>query len=196
MNVVWIGLGKDKGYFAFEEISSPTVAEDEPGRWARLRNKVQQGYQRMLERFDHVERLFAQLRHAQTVTLVHSTQCSGEEVQKKLERLARVGYSKHTSWLVVDALLACAGGILAPLPGPNIFFFYPAIRTMSHHFARKGALKVRTMAFQFKTDSLLDELELSLAETSKPNLDTVRSLEERYNLKNLEEFLKAQTLWQ
>ena len=196
MNVVWIGFEGDQGCFAFEEDSAPPILDGQTGRWARLRHKVLRGYQRMLERFDHRERLFAQLRHTRHVTLIHSTRYSGEGVQKKLERLARVGYSKHTSWLVVDALLACAGGILAPLPGPNVFFFYPAIRSMSHHFARKGTVRVRSMEFQSRVDPLLDEIELRLKAGSRLEKDVIQSLEERYNLENLEEFLKAQKLWQ
>ena len=116
----------------------------------------------MMERFDHSERLFTQLGYASQVTLIHSTQYTGEEARERLLRIARAAHGKHTSWLVVDAFLACLGGILAPLPGPNIFFFYPAIRTFSHHLARKGTLKVQgKIIFHFKTEDLIDQLDLA-----------------------------------
>lgn len=192
MNVIWIDSGTKGGCFVFEVISTTRSARDiRTGFWGGLRSKVKRGFHRMMERFDHNERLFTQLSYASQVTLIHSNQYTGEEARKRLLRIARAAHGKHTSWLAVDAFLACLGGILAPLPGPNIFFFYPAIRTFSHHLARKGTLKVQgEIIFHLKTDDRIDQLELGHTEKFAPEKDILLALETDYNLKDLGKCLR------
>lgn len=191
MNVIWIGSGAKGGCFAFEVISAPSTIDIGTNFWSRIRSKIKRGFHRMMERFDHNERLFTQLGYASEVTLVHSTQYTDEEARERLLRIARAARGKHTSWLIVDAFLACLGGILAPLPGPNIFFFYPAIRTFAHHLARKGTLKVQgEIIFHFKTDELVDQLELSHMEKAAPKENVLLALQKNYNLKHLEKCLR------
>jgi hypothetical protein len=192
MNVLWIDSGAKGGFFAFEVISAPSASDIRTGPWKGLRIKVIKWFHRIMERFDHSERLFTQLGYARQVNLIHSTQHTGEEIRKRLLRMARAAQGKHTSWLVVDTLLACLGGILTPLPGPNIFFFYPAIRTFSHYLARKGTLKVQgKIIFHFETDDLIDQLEIGFVRGITPKKDVLLALEANYNLKNLEGCLEG-----
>ena len=49
---------------------------------------------------------------------------------------------KHIFWFVVD-LFICGVVVLftpflAPIPGPNVFFYYPFLRLLSHYRAVRG----------------------------------------------------------
>jgi hypothetical protein len=74
---------------------------------------------------------------------------------------------KHAFWLAID--LALTGvvimltPILAPIPGPNLFFYYPFLRLLSHYRALRGAssgLDAKTI--QFKDLPELTSLEHNL----------------------------------
>jgi hypothetical protein len=82
-------------------------------------------------------------------------------------------------------VLAFLGIFLFFVPGPNVFFFYPAIRTLGHYFARNGArnaLELRHVAYQ--TEPLIDQVQ-SLREDLERASETVLELQERYRLRDL-----------
>jgi hypothetical protein len=59
----------------------------------------------------------------------------------------------------MDAVLALLGSLLTPIPGPNVFFLYPAARALSHYFARAGVRKVRHPGvLSFETEPIIDSI--------------------------------------
>lgn len=58
-------------------------------------------------------------------------------------RVLRSQRWKHVFWFSLDALLTVVvillTPILAPIPGPNVFFYYPVLRLLSHWRAIRGA---------------------------------------------------------
>ncbi len=48
-------------------------------------------------------------------------------------------YEKHRFWLVIDALIFAASGLLALVPGPNILAYYFAFRLVGHYLSMRGA---------------------------------------------------------
>ena len=50
---------------------------------------------------------------------------------------------KHLVWLLVDGsitlVVVMLAPVLVPIPGPNVFFYYPALRLASHYRAMAGA---------------------------------------------------------
>jgi K+-H+ exchange-related protein len=119
------------------------------GRWAQFLRKliiaVRDAYYSVEEKIDPMERVFKRLRHAPNVTLVHSPQASTQTVAKTLEALLVRHRRKHTFWMGVDGFLAvialALSPILVPIPGPNLFLYYPGLRMISHYLARKGAIR-------------------------------------------------------
>ena len=95
-------------------------------------------------------------------------------------------------WFIVDAIGAGLGGILTPLPGPNVFFFYPAIRALGHYLVRKGAGHASRLLLSLNGEPLIDRVEKS----GLPDLGRVRGelklLEERYSMDPLEELLGSE----
>ena len=101
----------------------------------------------------------------------------------------RLGYSKHSRWFWVDAVLAFFGIFLMFLPGPNIFFFYPAIRSFGHYQARNGARNALSLSeVAFKSEPLVDEIRNHLHDLDSV-VAAVEQLEARYQMVDLKKLL-------
>ncbi len=153
-------------------------------RWNRMRDSIHAAYQKFKERFDHNELVCGNLRHAESLQVVHQSGLSAVEVEKKLRRFLELRYSKHRRWLVVDFLLAVAGIVLTPLPGPNIFFFYPAARALAHYFAKTGAKKALQLSPQFVPEPLIDCVQGRLERLDEVQ-EAIQELERRYDVESL-----------
>ncbi len=172
------------------------VSRSEPGfatgsgRWSRIKKGVYQTYRRLMDRVDYHERLCSQLRHSTDLRVYHSSSIDSTEAQDRLRDFLRSCYSKHSRWVGIDAILAVVVGIpLMPLPGPNIFFFYPAARTLGHYWARKGALHALNCDnLSFHSEPLIDQVQNHLQDL-KTVQDTLARLVERYHLPDLERLL-------
>ena len=180
-------------HFALQRVDRPDAAELQGGNWwSRLRSRIVDGYRRLRQHFAYQERLLGQLRHARHLSVYHAVSFEPDRVEKDLLQHLRVGYRKHTKWFIVDAIVAGLGGILAPLPGPNVFFFYPAIRALGHYLARKGAGHASRLPVSFNGEPLIDVVEKS----GLRDLGRIRSeltlLEERYSMDPLEELLESE----
>jgi hypothetical protein len=105
---------------------------------------VRDAYYKLEEKIDPMERVFKRLRHAPGLTLYYSPQSSEQAAVRTFEALLNRQQRKHTLWTGVDFMLAVVAlaltPVLMPIPGPNLFLYYPALRTISHYLARKGAL--------------------------------------------------------
>lgn len=76
----------------------------------------------------------------------------GVEFQAVLKR-QRV---KHILWFVVDLIVSGVvllfTPVLAPIPGPNVVFYYPFLRLLSHYSAIRGTtIGVRYDGLEFKS---------------------------------------------
>ncbi len=160
------------------------------GRWSRIKKGVYQTYRRLMDRVDYHERLCSQLRHASDLQVVHPSAIDSVEAQDRLRDFLRSCYSKHSRWVGIDAILAIVVGIpLMPLPGPNIFFFYPAARTLGHYLARKGAQQALNCDnLSFHSEPLIDQVQNHLQDL-RTMQDTLAELVQRYHLPDLERLL-------
>lgn len=160
------------------------------GSGERLRWKVYRMYKKLEEKLDYQERLCSDLRRAAPLQIYHSPGLSGAQVEKEFREFLQMRYSKHRRWLWIDAMLAVVGSLLMPLPGPNIFFFYPAARTLGHYFAMKGArVTLGHTAWSLHTEPLIDRVRQN---PDGPELEreTIIELEERYGVSHLEARLR------
>ncbi len=194
MNLLVFHSPDGEAHFALQRVDRPDSAELLGGnRWRRLRSRIVGGYRRLRQHFAYQERMLGRLRHAQHLSVYHAVGLEPDRVEKELLKHLRAGHRKHTKWFIVDAIVAGFGGILAPLPGPNVFFFYPAIRAMGHYLARKGVGHAFRLSLSFDGEPLIDRVQ----EAGLPDLDRVRSelklLEERYSMDPLDELLGSET---
>ncbi len=160
------------------------------GRWSRIKKGVYQTYRRLMDRVDYHERLCSQLRHSTDLQVVHPSSINSAEAQDRLRDFLTSCYSKHSRWVGIDAIVAIIVGIpLMPLPGPNIFFFYPAARTLGHYLARKGAQHALNCDnLSFHSEPLIDQVQNHLQDLNTVH-DTLAGLVERYHLPDLERLL-------
>lgn len=156
--------------------------------WGRLKKQVAEAYKRFQDRLDHGEVVCTKLRKPSRIRVVHSPQADSEDIEKRLRRFLQVSYSKHTRWLVVDGILSLLGGLLMPLPGPNVFFFYPAARTFGHYLARAGARRASQIEWEFRSEPLIQKVEENLEQLENAS-EEIKSLEASYHLENLSPLL-------
>jgi hypothetical protein len=175
-------------------IIQTSVREDRPVAettryWSRVKQKVRAGYETIEEKLNHQERFCACLRHATRLQVLHSNCDTGEAAEKRFRQFLRLGYSKHSRWFWVDAVLAFFGIFLMFLPGPNIFFFYPAIRSFGHYQARNGARNALSLSeVAFKSEPLVDEIQTHLHDLDSV-VGPVRQLEAKYQMEDLRQSL-------
>lgn len=194
MNILLIKTGNSEFIFVNESLTHKEDARIRAsGHWGKIRRGVQKAYRDLKERIPYEEQLCSNLRHPLQVSVYHPSHMSAEKAQVKFGQFLRFRHSKHSRWLIADAILACLGIIMIPVPGPNIFFFYPAARALGHYLARKGtarALRLKTLSFQ--AEPLLDQVTRS-NENSEAVQMALKELERRYNIRNLDQFLSRST---
>jgi hypothetical protein len=111
---------------------------------SRLIRTVRDGYSELQNRLDPMERVFKRMRHAEPMRVHFSASLSQSEALARLKSLLAGQRNRHAAWMIVDGLLALGtlplAPFLVPIPGPNLFFYYPALRTLSHWWAWQGTL--------------------------------------------------------
>jgi hypothetical protein len=89
---------------------------------------------------------------------------------QEFQRLVRSQRRKHIFWFTIDFMLSGVvllfTPVLAPLPGPNVFFYYPFLRLLSHYRAVLGA----TSALDSKDIEFKSLPELRALEDNLPGL--------------------------
>ena len=111
---------------------------------SRLIRGVRDGYYELQNRLDPMERVFKRMRHAGPLRVHFSSSLSESEARARLKSLLLGQRIRHGFWMIFDGLLALGmvplAPVLVPIPGPNLFFYYPALRTCSHWLAWQGVL--------------------------------------------------------
>ena len=71
---------------------------------------------------------------------------------------------RHMKWIVIDALLFIASGVLFFVPGPNLIAYYFGFRLVGHYLSRRGARHGLTeVRWQACASPLLSRLRCVLA---------------------------------
>lgn len=147
--------------------------ESRPQKSAKLLRQfisvVRDGYFKLENAIDPMERVVKRLRWARELDLFSSAALDGEEAIRQWKTFLQGQKIKHTLWLAVDALVTLIAvlltPILMPLPGPNVFFYYPLLRTLSHYFAMQSArrgLQIEIHAHPLQAVSNIEQLLQSL----------------------------------
>jgi hypothetical protein len=99
--------------------------------------------------------------------------------------------------MVLDSLVSVVAlvltPVLVPLPGPNLFLYYPGLRTISHYLARKGTLHgLRLQEKKWSTLPEIAEIEAILSQEagSTNESGTIEEIARRLNLQRLPHFLQ------
>jgi hypothetical protein len=184
----------------FEE-RTPDIVEELEGKdpasvtlswWQKLKLHVYQIYKKLEARFPLPERLCTALLSADEIHIYYSSEKKESQAAHNFRHYLVHQRSKQRFWLGIDLALCCLGGILAPLPGPNLFFYYPAARTFSHFRSWKGARKGTHMPWKFFPSERLRDFEHRLKGTSAGHRsDVIAEIAQALDLPGLNDFLKG-----
>lgn len=162
-------------------------------RWlGRVLERAYHYYQQLEDKIDPAERAIKALAGCEGIRL----HCSGRHEGRALDRFRQMllwQRWKHTVWLFIDGILTVGvvalTPFLAPIPGPNVFFYYPALRLMSHFRAQIGARRALAGHIEVNQVTDLGELEQSI-ETGEGGKARAQAIARRMNIEGFEHFLE------
>ena len=113
-------------------------------------------YVRLEDRIDPIERVLKGMAVADSIVIHFVRIPNGGTIGAELERVLQRQRLKHIIWfsvdIVVSAVVLVFTPFLAPIPGPNVFFYYPFLRLLSHYRAVRGATSgLRSSGLEFKS---------------------------------------------
>ena len=125
-------------------------------------------YQKLEDRIDPLERMIKALNCPRSLHVLHAPSSNPES---RFRDLLRAQIMKHTAWLIVDGILTAVAAmffwVLVPIPGPNVLFYYPALRLASHYRALTGAKRaLRSIEIKFEALPNLARVEENLRKPS------------------------------
>lgn len=125
-----------------------------------------------------------------SMEIIHSGRLDEKRLKIKFFLFLQKQRTKHILLLIGEAILLPLSGLLALLPGPNIFFGVLALIMVTHWQAFKGINKVSRKKRLFVTSQALDEWEQALLSPEGKNLEAaLEKIEEEYTLKDLNKIL-------
>ena len=113
-------------------------------------------YMRLEDRIDPMERVLKAIACSSELVVHYPEALVESEARTRFREILRKQRLKHIFWLSIDGVITVGvvalTPILMPIPGPNVFFYYPALRLLSHHRARRGsASALGSMPVQYKS---------------------------------------------
>ena len=166
-----------------------TIPDQTLGQWAKIKARAYRIYWKLTKKFDYHENLCARVGTVTALDIYHPYKMDSISAREEFHKFLKTQYSKHSRWLLITSILAFFGAFLTPIPGPNIFFFYPAARTLGHYLARKGARQLLAMPdVSFRKDPLIDQVWENV-EDPQELLQLLVKIEKRYNIEDLESTL-------
>src|SRR5688572_4145607 len=126
----------------------------------RVLSKAHDYYIRLEDRIDPVERVLKAMASTNRFVIY-------AHAPEEFQRVVRRQRWKHIFWFSIDFVLSGVVLVftpfLAPIPGPNIFFYYPFLRLLSHYRAILGATSgLASSEIEFKSLPELRGLEDNL----------------------------------
>lgn len=94
--------------------------------------------------------------------LLHSGRGDEKSVRRRLFLFLQRQRTRHLAVLALEALLVPVTGLMALLPGPNIFFYALAIIMVIQWQALRGINRILRREVEFETDPVLAEWEAAV----------------------------------
>ena len=122
--------------------------------------------------------------------ILHSGRLDEKRLKIKFFLFLQKQRTKHILLLIGEAILLPISGLMALLPGPNIFFGVLALIMFTHWQAFKGINRISRKKHRFVTSKPFDEWEQALTSQEENNLyATLKKIEENFSLKDLNKIL-------
>ncbi len=124
-------------------------------------------YLRLEDRIDPGERILKSMASVDRFVIHFIRIRPGSQIARDYESFLKRQRAKHIFWFSIDLVLSAVvlvfTPVLAPIPGPNVFFYYPFLRLLSHYRAIRGAASgLHSRVLEFKSLPELSGLEDNL----------------------------------
>jgi hypothetical protein len=137
------------------------------------------------------QRLLWRLRGKAHVVAHHPDDTTFDAILPMAHRLLRHEYERHRRWLVLDAVLLVASGVLTLVPGPNLLAYFFAFRVVGHWLSIRGATNGLRVA-QWRGRSCPPLARLRGVERLDPHIRTerIQTVATELNLEQLPPFVE------
>lgn len=156
--------------------------------WIKAKKKLMLLPKRILAQ----EQAFSRVRklEEETIQIYYSGRLDEKKIKRKFFLFIQKQRTKHTLFIIGESILLPVSGLLALLPGPNIFFGVVALVMITHWQALRGINSLSRKDYIFVTAASFQEWELAV--DSKQNTDflpILTKIRKEYNLEDLHKVL-------
>ena len=124
------------------------------------------------------------------IQVFHSGRLDNKRIKTKFYFFLQKQRTKHIFLLTGEALLLPFSGLAIILPGPNVFFGYLALLTITHWQALKGINRLLKKEHEFISSSLFKDWEQTLESKKEESYSQILGkIEKKYNLHDIHKVL-------
>lgn len=124
------------------------------------------------------------------INILHSGCLDEKKIKKRFYYFLQKQRTKHIFLLVGETLLLPISGLMALLPGPNVFFGVLALIMYTHWQSLRGINKILKIGYVFSSAAFFSEWEKSIYSENEKNLNNIlEKIREEYNIKNIKKIL-------
>ncbi len=176
-------------YFSSEPVHKPQI---EFSRWKDLWELAKKKLMLLPKRVLSQEQAFnrAILIRNNEIAIHYSGRHDQKKMRRKFLFFLQKQRSRHVIFLGVETLLLPISGLMALIPGPNVFFGVLALIMITQWQALKGINRLLKMKFRFIPTRLLDTWETALDKKDTNVFETILlELEKGFELSDIRKIL-------
>jgi hypothetical protein len=137
------------------------------------------------------QRLLWRLRGQERVRALYPAHLDAGRALAVIRRKLESDADRHSRWLVLDGIGLLVSGLLAPLPGPNMFAYYFIFRVVGQVLAIRGARHgLHHVAWDLQASVPLERLNGLDSLPPAESLERVRAIERELGLSKLARFFE------
>lgn len=141
------------------------------------------------------QRLLWHLRRQTAATALHPPDQSASDALDLVRQGLQREYERHRRWLIIDAAILIATGLLAIVPGPNVIAYYFAFRVWGHWLSMRGASQgLHRVQWTARVCTALVELRDLAQMEPRMRIQRIHDVAERLRLKHLPMFFERLTV--
>lgn len=130
------------------------------------------------------------LNHTKKIKILHSGCLDEKKIKKRFFYFLQKQRTKHIFLLIGETLLLPLSGLMAILPGPNVFFGVLALIMYTHWQSLRGINKISRLGYVFSPANPFLDWEDTIHSESEANLNSILGkIEKEYNIKNIKKIL-------
>lgn len=176
-------------YFSSETLSQIKIKSS---RWKKIWELAKKKLMLLPQRVLRQEQAFGRVLKLEekNIQVFHSGRLDKKRLKIKFYFFLQKQRTKHIFMLTGEALLLPISGLAIILPGPNVFFGYLALLTITHWQALKGINRLLKKEHEFISSSLFKDWEQTLESKKEESYSQILGkIEKKYNLQDIHKVL-------